>query len=537
MGSSAMWRWRVLTLLLILAAAALRIGYLAADCPIDLAPDEAHYWDWSRHPDWSYYSKGPLVAYLIRGSGLVFGGLSRFLTGSEMLAVRFPAVLCGSLLLVAVFVLTVQTHRREALAFAVVAVALTLPPLAAGSTIMTIDAPYICLWAWTLVLAWRAVARDGLAAWLATGLLIGLGILAKYTMVLFIPSLGLFLLTSPEYRRQLVRRGFWMMTLTAALCCVPILIWNATHDWVSFRHVNSLAATNRPGWHWNGPFVYVGVQVALLLGWWFVAWVNALVAHRPWREPDPGKCFLWWLSLPTFVVFLMFSVKTGGGEPNWPVTAYISGLVLAAGWLAEQVRSPRPWYRRLAIAAVTTACGTGLAVTLLGHFSHRAYPLLTKVVGEPADERPAPLRRLDPTCRLRGWRTLAAEVQRLRHSLRNLEGTDPVLAAGSWSLPGELAFYLPDQPTVYSLGPLLGDRRSQYDLWRPNPVADPESFAGRTFLVVNAGADIGGLFDAVEPPRLVLHHEAGYPVARWTITVARRYRGVPASLATQPIHY
>src|SRR5438067_1594205 len=71
--AQARWRWRVLAASMIVGAAVLRLVYLAVDCPLDLAPDEAHYWDWSRHLDWSYYSKGPLVAYLIRAS-LAFTG-------------------------------------------------------------------------------------------------------------------------------------------------------------------------------------------------------------------------------------------------------------------------------------------------------------------------------------------------------------------------------------------------------------------------------------------------------------------------------
>src|SRR5580704_4278187 len=90
------WRWRTLAGVLITASAALHLAYLAYDCPLDLAPDEAHYWDWSRHLDWSYYSKGPLVAYLIRGSCLLTGPWSQQLIHSEMLAVRLPAVLCGT---------------------------------------------------------------------------------------------------------------------------------------------------------------------------------------------------------------------------------------------------------------------------------------------------------------------------------------------------------------------------------------------------------------------------------------------------------
>src|SRR5262249_20551445 len=110
------WRWRTLAFFLIVAAGFLHLAYLACDCPLDLAPDEAHYWDWSRHLDWSYYSKGPVVAYLIRGSCTLAGEWSRHLTGSEMLAVRLPAVLCGSLLLASLYVLSVQVYRRDRLA-------------------------------------------------------------------------------------------------------------------------------------------------------------------------------------------------------------------------------------------------------------------------------------------------------------------------------------------------------------------------------------------------------------------------------------
>src|SRR5437773_5704195 len=101
------WPYRLTAALLIVAAAVLRLAYLAFDCPLDLAPDEAHYWDWSRHLDWSYYSKGPLVAYLIRAGCAVAGSWSQGLIANEMIAVRLPAILCGSLLLVSLYVLTV----------------------------------------------------------------------------------------------------------------------------------------------------------------------------------------------------------------------------------------------------------------------------------------------------------------------------------------------------------------------------------------------------------------------------------------------
>src|SRR5262249_33116461 len=90
------WACHLTAGFLILGVAAARLAYLAGDCPLDLASDEAHYWDWSRHLDWSYYSKGPLVAWLIRLSCDLFGHWSELHTGNLMFAVRLPAVLCGS---------------------------------------------------------------------------------------------------------------------------------------------------------------------------------------------------------------------------------------------------------------------------------------------------------------------------------------------------------------------------------------------------------------------------------------------------------
>jgi 4-amino-4-deoxy-L-arabinose transferase-like glycosyltransferase len=521
------WACRLLAAALIVAVTAGRVAFLARDCPLDLSPDEAHYYDWSRHLDWSYYSKGPLVAYLIRAGCAAAGAWSEHYAGSLMVAVRLPAVACGALLLVSLYVLTVQVFRREALAAAVVALALVLPVTSAGAALMTIDAPYTCCWGWALVLVHRAVFRGSAWAWPAAGIVVGLGVLAKYTMALFLPSLGLFLLTGAAHRRLLLRPGFWAMAAVAGLCCLPILIWNMRNGWATFFHVENLSGVTDRGVRWAGPLAYVGGQCALLLGFWFAAWLAAMAARRPWAEPDAGARCLWWLSAPMFLTFLAFSFKTGGGELNWPVTAYLSGLVLAAEWLARQLESPRTWRRRVLTAALAGAVAVSGGATLLMHHTEWARPLLVRLVGAPTAANPCPLRKLDPTCRLRGWRALAAEVDRLRAQLR-AEGCEPVLAGSGWSLPGELGVYCAGRPQVYSLGLAMGDRHSQYDLWRPNPLADADAFRGRTFLVVGGAVpELLDAFESVEPPQRVTYTEDGVPVAEWFVTVCRGYRGFP----------
>ncbi|MCI0380496.1 MAG: glycosyltransferase family 39 protein [Gemmataceae bacterium] len=516
-------RWAAFAL--IAGTACFRLVYLATACPLDLAPDEAHYWDWSRNLDWSYYSKGPLVAYLIRLSCWLLGDLSRALTGHEALAVRVPAVLSGALFLTSLYVLTAQVFRRERLALAVVALALTLPILSAGALLMTIDSPFICLWSWALVFGYRAVFRESSWSWAAAGVCVGLGILAKYTMVLWAPCLGLFLLCTPTRRRLLLRPGFWLLVALGALAAAPILWWNSAHDWATLRHTQGHAGIQDGGVRWLGPFNFVGQQFALLLGYWFVVWAAALWLYHPGRERRPELRYLWFFSVPVFLVFGLFSWKNGGGEPNWPVAAYVSGLVLASGLLARQWSSPSGRERRWTRVSVACCAALGLALTVAGHDSRLVRPLLAALAGPASDANPTPLRRFDPTCRLRGWRTLAGAVDEVRETLRG-EGKAPLLAGAIWNLPGELGFYCQGQPKAYSFGPALGDRRSQYDIWRPNPVADARQFLGADFIIVGGDpALLRAAFESVENAALVVHREEGMPVARWHVYVGKGFQG------------
>ena len=536
-------RYRWATAVIIGTVTALRVAYLFAWCPYDLAPDEAHYWDWSRHLDWSYYSKGPLVAWLIRASCEVFGPVSVAWHGTLMPAVRLPAVLCGGLTLAAVYVLTVQTFRDDRLALGVVLAALTMPPVAVCAVVMTIDAPFLCLWAWALAVGRLALVDGKRWAWPAAGLLIALGILAKYTMALWLVSAGLFILFTPTHRRLLMRPGFWVMVGVAGLSALPILWWNSQHDWVTFRHVAGQAGVNsdaKAGIRWLGPLSYVGEQFGLLLGYWFVAWASAMVIRRPSREIDPGIRYLWWMSLPTFALFGLTSLRSAG-QVNWPVAAYLSGLVLAASYVARILQSPNNRLRRTANVCLTFAASLGLFLSFLVHDTRMIVPFLARFVGPETEDKPTPIRAIDPASRLKGWQFLAGEVDTLRAQVRATDGADPVVTAVRWDLPGQLGFYCAGHPPVYSLGLIMRDRHSQYDLWRPNPLDDAQVFFGRSFVFVGMGdpeRQFATAFDSVEPRRDVTYREHGQAIGKWSIWVCHGFKGFdPALRATaSPAH-
>jgi hypothetical protein len=499
---------------LITAFAVANILYLLVACPLDLAPDEAHYWDWSRQIDWSYYSKGPLVAWLIRASCTVFG--------DTMPAVRLPAVLCNALLLLAIHRLTLQTFRSDRLALTAVALALTVSPLAAPAVLMTIDGPYLCCWGWACVFGQRR-------AWTAAGVVAAVGVLAKYTMLLFPVCVGLYLLTDRKRRGLLFSPGVWALPGLTAAGLIPILAWNATNDWVSVRHVTTQAGLS--GGSGFDPFAlphFLGSQFALLIGYWFVAWVAAIWYFRPWHTDNPRTAFLWWVSVPVYVVFLLAAVKSKG-QANWPAAAYVPGAVLSVAWVVRQVSDPRVAHRRVATLFLVVAVSLGLAITVASRFPESIRPIYAELLPVPTVDKPVPIRKLDLTSRMHGWRSLAAVVDELREQVHAEEGREPLLAAMTWTIPGEMGFYCQGNPTVYSFGPVLADRHSQYDLWRPNPIADAQVFHGRSFVYVGEiTMDLQQAFDRVDPPVEVVASDGGTPVADWRVRVLRGFRGFPA---------
>ncbi len=511
-------------LLAIAGFAALNLGYLLVS-PLDLAPDEAHYWDWSRRLDWSYYSKGPAVAWLIRASCSLFGDTA--------FAVRVPAVLCNALMLVAVFLLARRTLASDRLALAAVGLGIALPPLSAGAVLTTIDAPFLCCWSWALLAAHRAVFDGDRRGWLGAGAAVALGTLTKYTMLAFPAMTLLWLIASRS--ESIHRRGVVLMAAVGALGLAPIAVWNAQHDWIGVRHLfgqAGLATGPKIGFKALGPLDYLAGQTAFLGGYWFCAFALAAWAFRRSRERQ--LAFLWWFSVPLVLVFVPFSLRVKT-QANWPAAAYLAGFLLALAWLRREWYGEPSRYRTIVRGLFALGVASSVALSIAVRFPQLLLPAFAALAPEPSDDRLAPVRNLDPTARLRGWRHLAAEVDAIRDRIAREDGQTAELATMTWTVPGELAFYCRGNPTVYSFGTALNDRYSQYDLWRPNPLADAQAFAGRTFVYVGEKLPDGtDAFDSLVGPYRVEYRENGVVVGGWKVWVARGYRGFPIRDPNRP---
>ena len=191
---------------LVITATAARIIWLIVACPYELVADEAHYWEWGRHLDWSYYTKGPGVGWIIAASTAVLGDMAW--------AVRLPAALAGALTMLAAASLAMHLAPGRARAGLYTAALVALIPIHQGLAIfMTIDGPYLACWIIAAAAAWRALdacprpqspdpstapstratsARQSpaisawpFAGWCAgLGAALGIGFLFKYTILL-----------------------------------------------------------------------------------------------------------------------------------------------------------------------------------------------------------------------------------------------------------------------------------------------------------------------------------------------------------------
>ncbi|MCC6231469.1 MAG: glycosyltransferase family 39 protein [Verrucomicrobiales bacterium] len=437
-----MTRWNRRFWVMVGTVLVLRVLY-AWVFPLDLAPDESYYWDWGRRLDIGYYSKPPMVGWLM--------GLAGFLGGNTQFGVKvFPAVLATAAL---VFVYLLGRSMFGARAgFWAAALMVASPAAVALGAFFTIDAPLMLFWSASLYFAWRCLQEGANHSWRNTLLLVaclGLGFLTKQIHCLF-PLLYLLALAATAGLRpaaQPVRVA--AVVGLPFLFLLPPVLWNWRHDWITFRHtVEELE--DRP-WQLSRSLKFVGEFLGGQAGLgggitWILMMLALAIAVRGWRTRNPQGRFLLAFSLPGVLAFLGLSVFQRV-EQNWPMVFYVAAAVLAAGWLAREEAPPRAGASALKWAV------------RLGGFLGVALMLVPFVL----PWSPWAGSKSDPTARVRGWRELATAVEPVRRAVPRPERT-LVLAPDDRYAASALAFYLPDQPRTFCWE--SKDRlESQYGIW------------------------------------------------------------------------
>lgn len=189
-----------------------------------LLVEEAYYWNYAQHLDFSYFDHPPMVAVLIKISTMLFG-LHDF-------SVHFPAIFCWMLTSVFIFKLT-ELMTRGAGWYAVMLFAI-LPYFFMQSVVTTPDTPVMVCWSAALYYLYRSLILNESRGWYAAGVCLGLGMISKYTIVLLALPTLLYLITVPTARTWFIRKEPYIAVLIALILFTPVIYWNATHEWASF---------------------------------------------------------------------------------------------------------------------------------------------------------------------------------------------------------------------------------------------------------------------------------------------------------------
>jgi 4-amino-4-deoxy-L-arabinose transferase-like glycosyltransferase len=418
--------WR--TAVIVTVVAALVRLFFAVWLP--LVPDETYYWDWSRHLASGYFDHPPMIAVLIRAGTL--------LGGETSLAVRFFPVMAGALaaFLAAVIARRIGGDRAARLA----AIVFALMPLTSGLVLATPDAPLLVAHAAALYFVVRALqspirSRASLLWWCAAGIALGLAFASKYTSIFLPIGLLIAVLLRPSLRARLAEPGPYLACLLATLVFLPVLHWNATHDWISFRFQIQHGLGTPRGSALQRELELFGGQLGLVSPILFVLAADAV--WRAARRPITDAHFALAIVALTSWGFFVYSALRRPVEANWPAPSYVPAVALLAAVASSLTRDR--WIRY----------GIVLASVLLGIIY-----LLALVPLLPA--------RKDPTARGAGWEMAAQQVEAARTARANAPGRTFV-GADRYQDVSELAFHLPDHAQAFCV--CLTGRHNQYELW------------------------------------------------------------------------
>lgn len=323
------------------------IYHLAFYYSLPLNPDEAYYWSMSQELAWSYYHHTLMVAWLLAPLNYVvqfFGEITAldiriYNTLMFMLTGIILTYLLAQIVkndIAPAYKLKQEQQHRILLIFAY---SFLLSPLVLlGGTIWTHDTPLALFLSLTLLTYYNAY-RIGLPTksnygkylmlWGLCGLAFGLSILSKYTAVLWGGAAVLYMLFSSQGRKHLLHSGPWFAVLIVLICSLPILIWNASNDWVSLGYrFTHLTADAQKEFEWSpnlgltlgGLVLTLGIAALFIVGRGFL------------QERGKVNCRINWLLWQTLFPLGFFVVASAINEVyfNWMGFSLLLWLMLLA---------------------------------------------------------------------------------------------------------------------------------------------------------------------------------------------------------------
>ncbi len=454
-----------------------RVVYLNLDL-FPLFGDEAQYWSWSLAPAFGYYSKPPMVAWIIAATTA--------LAGAGEPAVKLASPLAHAVTALMIYLIGCHLGGRRVGVWSCL-LYITMPAVSYSCAIISTDPLLLMFWSMALYGFTQATeandrhdarltnrgahggnsphpVRGGkIRWWLLTGFGLGLALLSKYTAVAFAISAFLYIATTSGRRALLRSPGPFLAVATALLIFSPNLMWNAEHDFVSLVHVGDNA-------HWTGDLFnfdrlaeFVLAQLGVFGPLPFACLVAMIVRWKNLVHHQAVNLLLWFTA--PLLAAICIQALVSRAYANWAAPIYVAASVAVAIRLLDLGKER--WLA--ATIAVNLALGLALA----------SYEPLVRGLDLPV---PA---RFDLLKRVRGWPEMGQMLERLRQ-----ENPGTLLLVDDRMLMAQCLYYgAVPVSSAYSWNP-KGLVRHHYDL-----VSDMNDALGRDFLFVSGAPDLLTLKD------------------------------------------
>jgi 4-amino-4-deoxy-L-arabinose transferase-like glycosyltransferase len=426
--------WMVWAISISLFIAFIRVLALR-NSPLDLLPDEAQYWSWSRHLAFGYFSKPPVIAWLISATTA--------LASNDEWGVRLGAPLVHAATGVAVAFIG-RAAFNERVGFFAALIYATLPGVIFSGLVISTDVPLLFFWAVALLAIWQVWTKPDWRWAALLGAAFGLGFLAKYAMGYFLLGFLVFIALGSREPLKACWRYLLLATAVALAFIVPNLIWNASHGWATVGHTAANADWSQGGLHLGEAAAFAGAQFGVFGPILLVALIVRLAL---WRRDPPNMAerFLLAFAVPVLVIMIVQS-GISRAHANWAAVSYIAGTVLVVGWLD---RIQQPWPVRISLILQLVAFG--VFTTFFAGAIHYSLP-----------------ESVDIFHQMRGWRSLSHIVER-----RLLAApTDVTVAADDREVMAELDYYLRARGFPLAIATGNGPPGNQFELENPVTAAN-----------------------------------------------------------------
>ncbi len=346
--------------------------------------DEVYYWGWAQSFELGYFSKPPMIAWLIMLTTSIFG--------DGEIATKVGSIFVYPLTSSIIYLIAIRLFNDNKIAFYSALSFLTLPAISMSSIIISTDVVLLLFWSLSIYFFLKAIDEEQRKYWLLAGFFAGCGMLSKYNMVFFLISAILVLILDKNYRKVFKKIDFYISIVVAFIVFIPNLYWQFTHDFISFAHTKEISQVEKDLFHFDKMLEFLGSQLGVFGLVLFPVMLFLLFKFKTIFS-DKSLKFLYLFVIPYFLFITTLSLLSRAFA-NWSAPVYVAGTILVIAFLIKNGK----------IKLVKISLALNILLALILYFYH---PIMNTFGVELTKKN-------DPYKRISGWEQVAKNLDNIR---------------------------------------------------------------------------------------------------------------------------